>query len=78
MKKSVVIQMEGGFGKQVALTALLPYFKERYEKVVVLSSYPAVFVNHPMVDRAIGYNTPYAYEEYFKNADDIVYPYWLS
>lgn len=74
MKKRVVIQMEGGLGKQVALSALVPYFKERYEQVEVLSSYPAVFMNNPNVHRVLAYNTPYAYEEYFKDADDIVYP----
>jgi hypothetical protein len=74
MLKRVVIQMEGGLGKQIALTSLLSYFKERYEEIIVLSSYPDVFINNPNVYRAIAYNTPYAYEEYFKTADDIVYP----
>jgi hypothetical protein len=74
MKKRVVLQMEGGLGKQVALTALVPYFKERYEEVIALSSYPDVFTNNPMVYRAISYNTPFAFEEYFKSADDIFYP----
>lgn len=74
MKKRVVVQMEGGLGKQVALTALISYFKENYEQLIVLSSYPDVFINNPNVYRAISYTTPYAYEEYFKTADDIVYP----
>jgi hypothetical protein len=73
MKKRVTLQMEGGLGKQIALTSLIPYFKERYEEVIVLSSYPDIFENNPDVYRNISYATPFAYEEYLKNSDDIFY-----
>jgi hypothetical protein len=73
MKKRTVVQIEGGLGKQVALTALLPYFKERYEEVIVLSSFPDVFEANPNIYRNISYTTPFAYEEYIKNTDDIFF-----
>lgn len=73
MKKRVTIQMEGGLGKQIALSSLIPYFTDKYEEIIVLSSYPEVFENNPNVHRAIGYNTAFGYEEYINPSNDIYF-----
>lgn len=73
MKNRVTLQMEGGLGKQVALTSLIPYFKDKYKQLIVLSSFPEVFEFHPDVYRAIGYDTAFAFEEYINPSDDIFY-----
>ena len=74
MKKRIIIQMEGGLGKQIALSSLIPYFVDKYEQIIVVSSHPIVFEHNPNVYRALSFTTPHAYEDYFKDADDIVYP----
>ncbi len=74
MKNKVVVQIEGGIGKHIALSSLLPYFAKKYNSIIVLSAYPEIFDNLPYVHRSIHFEVPYAYEEYIKDADDIVFP----
>jgi hypothetical protein len=73
MKKRVILQMEGGLGKQVALTSLIPYFTEKYEEVIIFTSFPQVFAENPNIYRVLGFNASYGYDDYFKDADDIFF-----
>ncbi len=72
MKKSCVLQGEGGIGKQIASTALVLELKKRYEKVYVFSPYPDLFWG--IADRSFTFEVPYGYQDYFDNADDVFYP----
>ena len=67
-KKLLVLQMDGGIGKHIAATALLPKLKQNYEKIVVVSTYPDIFNNNPYVYRSLTDMTPFAYEDYYKVA----------
>jgi hypothetical protein len=52
-EKYIVWHIEGGLGKNVAATALLSSLQETYSdrKIVVVASYPEVFLNHPAAYR---------------------------
>ena len=82
MEKYIIWHIEGGLGKNVASTSLMKSIKEKYpdRKLIVVVSYPEVFLNNPHIDRVyrIG-NTPYFYDNYIKDKDSIIYrhePYY--
>ena len=64
--KYVVWHIEGGLGKNVAATALISSVKKQHpdRKLILVVSYPEVFLNHPDIDRVyrIGM-TSYFYED---------------
>jgi hypothetical protein len=74
-KRYFVWQIQGGLGKNVAATALLPIIKQTYSdrKLIVVCSWPQVFLNNPYVDRVytLG-NHPHFYEDFIENKDVIV------
>lgn len=74
MEKYVVFHAEGGLGKIVASTAILPAIKKKYKdrKLVVMTAWPEVFLNNPNVYRVYKIGVaPYFWEEYIKNSDTI-------
>jgi hypothetical protein len=82
--KYVVWHIEGGLGKNVAATALISSVKKKYSdrKLILVVSYPEVFLNHPDIHRVyrIGM-TSYFYDDYIKDKDTIVFrhePYFQS
>ncbi len=82
--KYVVWHIEGGLGKNVAATALVSPLKNRYSdrKLILVVSYPEVFLNHPDIDRVyrIGM-TSFFYDDYINGKDTIVFrqePYFQS
>jgi len=82
--KYVVWHIEGGLGKNVAATALIAPIKKKYSdrKLILVVSYPEVFLNHPDIHRVyrIGM-TSYFYDDYIKGKDTIVFrhePYFQS
>lgn len=82
--KYVVWHIEGGLGKNVAATALITPLKRKYSdrKLILVVSYPEVFLNHPDIDRVyrIGM-TSFFYDDYIKDKDTIVFrqePYFQS
>jgi len=81
-EKYIVWHIEGGLGKNIAATSLLNSLKEKYpeRKIVVVASYPEIFLNQPTVYRAYRLGlTPYFYDDYIKNKDTIVFkhePYY--
>lgn len=82
--KYVVWHIEGGLGKNIAATALISSVKQKYHdrKLVLVVSYPEVFLNNPDIHRVyrIGM-TSYFYDDYIKGKDTIVFrqePYFQS
>lgn len=82
--KFVVWHIEGGLGKNVAATALISSVKKKYSdrKLIMVVSYPEVFLNHPDIDRVYRVGmTSYFYDDYIKGKDTIVFrhePYFQS
>jgi len=81
-EKYIVWHIEGGLGKNIAATSLLTSLKEKHpeRKIVIVASYPEIFLNQPTVYRAYRLGlTPYFYDDYIKNKDTIVFkhePYY--
>ena len=76
MDKYIVWHVEGGLGKNVAATALLPTLKQKYKdrKIVMVVSYPEVFLNHPDVHRVYRVGmTAYFYDDFILGKDTIVF-----
>ena len=81
-EKYIVWHIEGGLGKNIAATSLLSSLKEKHpeRKIVIVASYPEIFLNFPSVYRVyrLG-STQYFYDDYIKNKDTIVFkhePYY--
>jgi len=76
MDKYVVWHIEGGLGKNVAATSLMKTIKEKHpnRKLIVVASYPEIFLNNPHIDRVyrVG-NTQYFYDDYIKDKDTIIH-----
>jgi hypothetical protein len=84
MDKFLVWHIEGGLGKNVAATALIPAISKKYRsrKIVLVASYPEVFLNHPDIHRVYRAGlTPYFYEDYILGKDTLVFrhePYFQT
>jgi hypothetical protein len=84
MEKYIVWHIEGGLGKNVAATALLPSLAKKYSdrKIIVVASYPEVFLNHPDVFRVYRVGmTAYFYEDFILGKDTLVFrhePYFQT
>lgn len=82
--KYVVWHIEGGLGKNIAATALISAVKQKYKdrKLILVVSYPEVFLNHPDIDRVYRVGmTSYFYDDYIKDKDTIIFkhePYFQS
>jgi len=74
--KYLIWHIEGGFGKNVAATSLIPDLKNKYSdrKIIIVASYPDVFLNIPEVDRVYNMNhLQYFYQDYIEDKDTIVF-----
>jgi uncharacterized protein Veg len=82
--KYIVWHIEGGLGKNVAATALVAAVKQKYKdrKLILVVSYPEVFLNHPDIHRVYRVGmVSYFYDDYIKDKDTIVFkhePYFQS
>jgi len=76
MEKYLIWHVQGGLGKNVAATALISDLKSKYpdRKLIMVVSWPEVFLNHPEVDKVypLG-NHPHFYETYVENKDVIIF-----
>lgn len=75
-KKYLIWHIEGGLGKNIAATALCQDIKETYpdRQLILVVSYPEVFLNNPFVDRVYFINNrPYFYDDYIKDKDTIIF-----
>jgi hypothetical protein len=75
-EKYIVWHIEGGLGKNVAATSLLTSLQETYydRKIIVVASYPEVFLNHPDAHRVYKMgSTQYFYDDYIKDKDTLIF-----
>lgn len=80
--KYSIFVSQGGLGKIVASTAVAEAIKNNHpdRKLIVVTSYPEVYINNPFVHKAfrIG-NTSYFYRDYIEGKDSLIFngdPYY--
>jgi hypothetical protein len=82
--KYLIWHIEGGLGKNISATALISSVKQKYKdrKLILVVSYPEVFLNHPDIHRVYRAGmVSYFYDDYIKDKDTIVFkhePYFQS
>ena len=75
-EKYVIWHIQGGLGKNVAATALIPSIKETYpdRKLIMIVSWPEIFLNNPLIDRVYQLGqAPYFFQDYVENKDVIIF-----
>ena len=77
MKRAGIV-VEGGIGKHIAFSSLIPKLHEKYGELILISAYPEVFMNNPHVYRNFGFGAPYVYEDYLKDIPIIKQEPYLS
>ena len=81
---NVIFDISGGLGKNILSTAVLKAIKTQHPKakVIVLTSYPDVFIGNPNVNKVIQHNTTTGiYKDYIMDKDTKVFitdPYTTS
>ena len=81
---NVIFSIEGGLGKSIMGTAVLKAIKKQYNKanIIVVSSYPDVFIGNPNVNKVLTHETMGGvYEKYIMNKEAKVFvtdPYSTS
>jgi len=74
--KYVIWHIQGGLGKNIAGTALCKDLKMKYpdRKLIMVVSWPEVFLSSPHVDRVYNLGAaPYFYEDYIEGKDVIIF-----
>jgi ADP-heptose:LPS heptosyltransferase len=75
-EKYAIFHIDGGCGKCILATSVIKSIKVAYpdHKLIVISSYPEVFIHNPLIYRTyrVG-NTPYFYENYIKNKNSKIF-----
>jgi len=69
---NIIFQINGGLGKSVMATAVCHAIKTKYpeNELIVISSYPDVFINNPNVNKCISHNEiKYFYKDYISGGD---------
>jgi hypothetical protein len=75
-KEYIVFRVRGGLGKNVMASAVCRAISKNYsqKKLVVISTYPEVFLNNPSVYRVYGeHSSPYFYDLYIKDKNTTVF-----
>ena len=81
---NIIFDVSGGLGKSILATAVLSAIKKHYKKsnVIVITSYPDVFINNPNVNRVIAHGTvTNLHRDFIENKDAKVFitdPYTTS
>lgn len=70
--RNIILHIEGGIGKHIAATAVVEAIKKKYlnDKLIVLCSYPEIFINNPLIYRV--YKTSicqYFYDDFIKDRE---------
>lgn len=69
---NIIFQINGGLGKSVVATAVCRAIKKQYPecKLIVITGYPDVFSNNPIVDMAFNHgHESYFYTKYVENKE---------
>ena len=83
-KKYSLFHVQGGFGKQIAATAVAKCIKNNFpgRELIVTAVWSEIFQNLPFVDRVYQMgNTSYYYQTYVENMDSLVFanePYFTT
>jgi ADP-heptose:LPS heptosyltransferase len=48
-KQNLVVSVQGGVGKNIAFTSLLPFLAKKYDRIFLHASYPDIFTKNPYV-----------------------------
>lgn len=67
---NIIFNVEGGIGKSIMATAVCEAIKKQYpnDDLIVLTSYPEVFICNPNVKKTINHNNlQYFYKDYIEN-----------
>jgi len=75
-EKYIVWHIEGGLGKNVAATSLISSLQAKYKdrKIVIVASYPEIFLNHPDAYRVYKMgSTQYFYDDYIRDKDTLIF-----
>jgi hypothetical protein len=75
-KKYAIVQISGGLGKHIALTAGLQVVKNNYpdREIIAVVAWPELFASLPFVHRVFPLgNTSYFYDEYIKGKDSLIF-----
>ena len=84
MEKYAIFHIEGGLGKHIAATAVAKTIKNNHKdrKLIIVCSYPEIFVNLPCVWRVYrNGTTSYFYDDFVKDQDSLVFkhePYFTT
>ena len=69
---NVIFQINGGIGKCILATSMLPEIKKTYPdcQLILISGYPEVFINNPHVDRSFAFGqAQYFYQDFIENKE---------
>jgi hypothetical protein len=75
-KKYAIVQISGGLGKHIALTAGLQVVKNNYpdREIIAIVAWPELFASLPFVHRVFPLgNTSYFYDEYINGKDSLIF-----
>jgi ADP-heptose:LPS heptosyltransferase len=69
--QNIIFEISGGMGKSIMSTAVIRSIKAQYpdSNIIVISEYPAVFLNNPNVYRVYRNNSAYFYDEHIKDKE---------
>lgn len=76
MDKYLIWHIQGGLGKNIAGTSLISDLKKANpdRKLIMVVSYPEVFINHPDIDRVYQLGqSPYFYQDYVEGKDVVIH-----
>ncbi len=74
--KNIIFNIDGGIGKSIMATAICESIKKKYPQhhLIVLTSYPEVFLCNPFVDKCFHHNQlSYFYKEFIENGNFIAF-----
>ena len=74
--KNIIFNIEGGIGKSIMATAVCEAIKKKYpnDNLIVLTSYPEVFICNPHIYRCYNHNQlSYFYNEYIEDGNFLAF-----
>lgn len=75
MDKYLILQIEGGIGKNVVATAVVRALQKKYSerKIIIVTAHPDIWECNPRVHRVLQFGAfSYFYSDYIENRDTIV------
>ena len=76
MDKFVILQIEGGIGKNVIATAVVRAIQKKYSdrKIVIITAYPDIWLNNPRVHKVLQFGQiSYFYRDFIENRETLVF-----